>query len=205
MITYIGNALGVIKQLDWDDNAYPSTSTIKMKVSLDVQKALRRVVQIRSPFDEEYTICFTCARLPNFCFFLRKKWGTLQGFVSTPSEASPEYYPRQFTFGTIPRQTTNSENGWTTWSGYFGTFGMKGNNKESPIEGSNPSQDSPIFPSITDTDTQQTRGGFPVNDTAINMGSSSKSSNLPYKHMETHSSQVVNIFPAENNTQDRSG
>ncbi|KAK4430657.1 hypothetical protein Salat_1366400 [Sesamum alatum] len=65
---FIGNQIGIFKDVDMDDTGGSWGATLRIRVSLDVTKPLLRVLKIRTPFGNEQLITFTLERLPNFCY-----------------------------------------------------------------------------------------------------------------------------------------
>ncbi|KAK4420963.1 hypothetical protein Salat_2046800 [Sesamum alatum] len=65
---FIGNKLGKYRAMDWYKDDPSSLTEFKLRVGLNIQNPLRRIMKIRSPDGEDYVIQFTYERLPNFCF-----------------------------------------------------------------------------------------------------------------------------------------
>ncbi|KAK4421310.1 hypothetical protein Salat_2081500 [Sesamum alatum] len=72
MASHIGHILGDLVQIELDDRMSLVNAIVKIKVSLDINKPLRRVMQLRLLERDDFTIRLTYARLPNFCFLCGK-------------------------------------------------------------------------------------------------------------------------------------
>ncbi|KAL0449574.1 UNVERIFIED_CONTAM: hypothetical protein Slati_1513800 [Sesamum latifolium] len=66
--TYIGNRLGRFKDMDMDDLGSTWGATLRMRVSVDVNLHLKRVLKIRTPSGDDHMVSFTYERLTNFCY-----------------------------------------------------------------------------------------------------------------------------------------
>ncbi|KAL0411140.1 UNVERIFIED_CONTAM: hypothetical protein Slati_3703700 [Sesamum latifolium] len=65
---FIGNQIGIFKDVDMDDNGGVWGATLRIRVSLNVTQPLPRVLKIKTPLGDEQLISFTMERLPNFCY-----------------------------------------------------------------------------------------------------------------------------------------
>ncbi|KAL0456756.1 UNVERIFIED_CONTAM: hypothetical protein Slati_1014800 [Sesamum latifolium] len=65
---FIGNRLGKFKEVEADDNGEVWGSSVRIPVALDMTKALKRALKIRTVMGDEHLISFTYERLPNFCY-----------------------------------------------------------------------------------------------------------------------------------------
>ncbi|KAL0314934.1 UNVERIFIED_CONTAM: hypothetical protein Sangu_2337800 [Sesamum angustifolium] len=65
---YIGNRMGRFVDMEHMDHHRNWSSSMRLRVQIDVNKPLMRVMRIRSEDDEVITVSFTYERLPNFCY-----------------------------------------------------------------------------------------------------------------------------------------
>ncbi|KAL0383104.1 UNVERIFIED_CONTAM: hypothetical protein Scaly_0597700 [Sesamum calycinum] len=68
MAVFIGNHLGKFVDVDMDDAGHVWGSHMRIRVSIDVTKPLKRVLKIRTTLGDEQLLSFTYERLPNFCY-----------------------------------------------------------------------------------------------------------------------------------------
>ncbi|KAL0407807.1 UNVERIFIED_CONTAM: hypothetical protein Sradi_1715100 [Sesamum radiatum] len=66
--TLIGNRIGVFQDLEADDTGCSWGATMRIRVSLNVHKPLKRSLKLRSPVGQELVVHFTYERLSNFCY-----------------------------------------------------------------------------------------------------------------------------------------
>ncbi|KAL0320307.1 UNVERIFIED_CONTAM: hypothetical protein Sradi_5292200 [Sesamum radiatum] len=66
--TLVGNRIGVFRELDADDSGYSWGAYLRLRVGLNVNKPLKRAMEVRSMLGEELLVRFTYERLPNFCY-----------------------------------------------------------------------------------------------------------------------------------------
>ncbi|KAK4387744.1 hypothetical protein Sango_2381000 [Sesamum angolense] len=64
---FIGNKLGKFKEVDLDSNGEVWGSSVRIQVSVDITKPLKRALKIRK-LGDEHLVTFTYERLPNFCY-----------------------------------------------------------------------------------------------------------------------------------------
>ncbi|KAL0355667.1 UNVERIFIED_CONTAM: hypothetical protein Sradi_4013600 [Sesamum radiatum] len=65
---FIGNQIGLFKDVDMDDNGGVWGASLRIRVSLNVTQPLPRVLKIRTPLGDEQLVSFTLERLLNFCY-----------------------------------------------------------------------------------------------------------------------------------------
>ncbi|KAK5802896.1 hypothetical protein PVK06_030525 [Gossypium arboreum] len=68
MAVDVGNALGELVAIDWKDRFGGWTEFIRIKVTIDILKPLRRVVRIADKDGGEKIGVIKYERLPNFCY-----------------------------------------------------------------------------------------------------------------------------------------
>ncbi|KAL0319627.1 UNVERIFIED_CONTAM: hypothetical protein Sradi_5224200 [Sesamum radiatum] len=68
MATLIGNRIGSFQDLEADDTGCSWGATIRIRVSLNLHKPLKRSLKLRSLFGQELVVRFTYERLSNFCY-----------------------------------------------------------------------------------------------------------------------------------------
>ncbi|KAL0454591.1 UNVERIFIED_CONTAM: hypothetical protein Slati_0798300 [Sesamum latifolium] len=68
LCSFIGNKLGRFKDVDLDEKGESWGSSVRVRVSVDVTKPLKRALKVRTVLGDEQLITFTYERLPNFCY-----------------------------------------------------------------------------------------------------------------------------------------
>ncbi|KAK4406073.1 hypothetical protein Sango_0613800 [Sesamum angolense] len=68
MAQFIGDHLGRFIDVDVDSAGHIWGSSMRLRVSLEVTKPLKRVLKIRTTIGDEQLISFTYEKLPNFCY-----------------------------------------------------------------------------------------------------------------------------------------
>ncbi|KAL0438583.1 UNVERIFIED_CONTAM: hypothetical protein Slati_2341300 [Sesamum latifolium] len=68
MSHFIGDHLGRFIDVDADSTGQVWGSSMRLRISLDVTKPLRRVLKIRTSLGDEQLLSFTYEKLPNFCY-----------------------------------------------------------------------------------------------------------------------------------------
>ncbi|KAL0430337.1 UNVERIFIED_CONTAM: hypothetical protein Sradi_0659700 [Sesamum radiatum] len=68
MARFIGDYLGRFIDVDADSAGHVWGSSMRLRVSLDVSKPLRRVLKLRTTLGDEQLLSFTYEKLPNFCY-----------------------------------------------------------------------------------------------------------------------------------------
>ncbi|KAL0367991.1 UNVERIFIED_CONTAM: hypothetical protein Scaly_1018000 [Sesamum calycinum] len=68
MAQFIGNQVGRFVDVDMDSAGNVWGSSIRIQVSVDVTKPLKRVLKIRTSLGDEHLLSFTYERLPNICY-----------------------------------------------------------------------------------------------------------------------------------------
>ncbi|KAL0417526.1 UNVERIFIED_CONTAM: hypothetical protein Sradi_1166100 [Sesamum radiatum] len=68
MAVFIGTQLGKFVDADMDDAGHVWGSHMRIRISIDVTKPLKRVLKIRTTLGDEQLLSFTYERLPNFCY-----------------------------------------------------------------------------------------------------------------------------------------
>ncbi|KAL0356430.1 UNVERIFIED_CONTAM: hypothetical protein Sradi_4089900 [Sesamum radiatum] len=66
--SFIGNKLGQFKEVDLDSKGDVWGSSVRIRVSIDITKPLKRALKIRMVLGDEQLITFTYERLPNFYY-----------------------------------------------------------------------------------------------------------------------------------------
>ncbi|KAK4433258.1 hypothetical protein Salat_1088100 [Sesamum alatum] len=66
---FIGNQLGIFRDVDLDKGGQGWGSSLRIRVSLDITKPLYRIVKIQLAQRVQSIISFTYERLPNFCYW----------------------------------------------------------------------------------------------------------------------------------------
>ncbi|KAL0462960.1 UNVERIFIED_CONTAM: hypothetical protein Slati_0183600 [Sesamum latifolium] len=66
--TLIGNQLGIFWDIEMDDTGCSWGSSLRIRVGLDVNAPLKRVLKLRTTIGVEHLARFTYERLPNFCY-----------------------------------------------------------------------------------------------------------------------------------------
>ncbi|KAK4412450.1 hypothetical protein Salat_2892100 [Sesamum alatum] len=66
---FIGNQLGMFRDVELDKGGQGWGSSLCIRVSLDVNKHLKRIMKMHSVMGNESVISFTYERLPNFCYW----------------------------------------------------------------------------------------------------------------------------------------
>ncbi|KAL0355426.1 UNVERIFIED_CONTAM: LINE-1 retrotransposable element O protein [Sesamum radiatum] len=66
--TLIGNRIGSFQDLEADDTGCSWGATMRIRVSLNVHKPLKRSLKLQSSFGQELVVRFTYERLSNFCY-----------------------------------------------------------------------------------------------------------------------------------------
>ncbi|KAL0439587.1 UNVERIFIED_CONTAM: hypothetical protein Slati_2441700 [Sesamum latifolium] len=69
MVEFIGNQLGKFRDVELDNGSQVWGSSLRIRVGLNVNKPLRRVLKLHTVLGAESTISFTYERLPNFCYW----------------------------------------------------------------------------------------------------------------------------------------
>ncbi|KAK4432371.1 hypothetical protein Salat_0999200 [Sesamum alatum] len=65
---FIGNQIGRFIDVESDNNNGIWGSSLRIRVSLNITKTLKRVLRIRTSMGEDQLISFTYEQLPNFCY-----------------------------------------------------------------------------------------------------------------------------------------
>ncbi|KAL0437567.1 UNVERIFIED_CONTAM: hypothetical protein Sradi_0464600 [Sesamum radiatum] len=68
MAVFLGNQLGRFKDVDMDNSMDLWGASMRIRVSLDITKPLRRVLKLKTTMRDELLITFTYEKLPNFCY-----------------------------------------------------------------------------------------------------------------------------------------
>ncbi|KAK4390482.1 hypothetical protein Sango_2111500 [Sesamum angolense] len=68
MAKYIGNIIGIFLDIELPENGLVWSSALKLRVSLDVSKPLKRALRLFSAQGIEKLVTLTYDRLPNFCY-----------------------------------------------------------------------------------------------------------------------------------------
>ncbi|KAL0386176.1 UNVERIFIED_CONTAM: hypothetical protein Sradi_3011900 [Sesamum radiatum] len=96
----IGTRLGSGVQFDQTQLKSMWGSKMRVKVSLDVRKPLKRVLRVRSPEREEVMVSFTYEKLPTFCYacgilghIIRDCSARLEALDRGEDEGEPQYGP----------------------------------------------------------------------------------------------------------------
>ncbi|KAL0347721.1 UNVERIFIED_CONTAM: hypothetical protein Scaly_1788100 [Sesamum calycinum] len=94
--SYIGRKLGKVKEVDRDSSGDIWGSSVRIRVSIDITKPLKRALKLRTVLGDEHLVTFTYERLPNFCYLcgclghLARQCETqLQDGFRDPGENSP--------------------------------------------------------------------------------------------------------------------
>ncbi|KAL0326477.1 UNVERIFIED_CONTAM: hypothetical protein Sangu_1725700 [Sesamum angustifolium] len=94
--SYIGRKLGKVKEVDKDSSGDIWGSSVRIRVSIDITKPLKRALKLRTVLGDEHLVTFTYERLPNFCYLcgclghLARQCETqLQDDFRDPRENSP--------------------------------------------------------------------------------------------------------------------
>ncbi|KAL0322092.1 UNVERIFIED_CONTAM: hypothetical protein Scaly_2505600 [Sesamum calycinum] len=66
--SFIGNKLGIFKEVELDRNGEIWGSSVRIRVSIDVSKPLKRALKLRIVLGDENLVTFTYERLQNFCY-----------------------------------------------------------------------------------------------------------------------------------------
>ncbi|KAL0299111.1 UNVERIFIED_CONTAM: hypothetical protein Sradi_6570900 [Sesamum radiatum] len=66
--SFIGNKLGIFKEVERDRNGEIWGSSVRIRVSIDVSKPLKRALKLRIVLGDENLVIFTYERLQNFCY-----------------------------------------------------------------------------------------------------------------------------------------
>ncbi|KAK4425260.1 hypothetical protein Salat_1719900 [Sesamum alatum] len=69
MAEFIGNQIGVFRDVELDSGVQFWGSSLRIQVGLDITKPLRRVLKLHTTMGAESTLTFTYERLPNFCYW----------------------------------------------------------------------------------------------------------------------------------------
>ncbi|KAK4413609.1 hypothetical protein Salat_2773600 [Sesamum alatum] len=68
MAVFLGNQLGKFKDVDLDGPDRYWGSSLRIRVSLDITKPLRRVLKLRTSMGDELLLSLSYKRLPNYCY-----------------------------------------------------------------------------------------------------------------------------------------
>ncbi|KAL0326209.1 UNVERIFIED_CONTAM: hypothetical protein Sradi_5190200 [Sesamum radiatum] len=68
MAIFIGNYLGRFVEVDMDTAGHVWGSHIRIRISIDITKPLKRVLKLRTTLGDEQLLSFAYERLPNFCY-----------------------------------------------------------------------------------------------------------------------------------------
>ncbi|KAL0337653.1 UNVERIFIED_CONTAM: hypothetical protein Scaly_2040400 [Sesamum calycinum] len=68
MAVFVGNFLGRFVEVDMDSSGHVWGSHMRIRVSIDITKPLKRVMRIRTTLGDEQLLSFAYERLPNFCY-----------------------------------------------------------------------------------------------------------------------------------------
>ncbi|KAL0445841.1 UNVERIFIED_CONTAM: hypothetical protein Slati_1712000 [Sesamum latifolium] len=68
MAILLGNQLGRFKDVDMDNSMGLWGASMRIRVSLDITKPLRRVLKLKTTMGDELLVTFTYEKLPNFCY-----------------------------------------------------------------------------------------------------------------------------------------
>ncbi|KAL0444356.1 UNVERIFIED_CONTAM: hypothetical protein Slati_2158300 [Sesamum latifolium] len=109
--TLIGNRIGIFRDTETDDTGCSWGATMRIKVALDVNIPLKRVLKIRSPVGDELLLCFTYERLPNFAIsvgdlIISIKGETEDAASSLPVIETPGVHPDNNVVGTGKKHDT---------------------------------------------------------------------------------------------------
>ncbi|KAL0453472.1 UNVERIFIED_CONTAM: hypothetical protein Slati_1325300 [Sesamum latifolium] len=85
MAEFIGNQIGVFRDMDMDENGGSWGASLRIRVSLNLNQPLPCVLKIRTPLGDEQLISFTMERLPNF-FYICGCLGHLSKFCPSRFE-----------------------------------------------------------------------------------------------------------------------
>ncbi|MBA0575596.1 hypothetical protein Golob_025377, partial [Gossypium lobatum] len=68
MALEVGNAIGEVLAIDWRDKDGGWTEYIRIKINIDINKPLRRVVHYIDHEGEEFVCAIRYDKLPRFCY-----------------------------------------------------------------------------------------------------------------------------------------
>ncbi|KAL0413620.1 UNVERIFIED_CONTAM: hypothetical protein Sradi_1563700 [Sesamum radiatum] len=68
MAQFIGNQIGIFRDVDMDNNGGVWGSSLRIWVSLNILQPLPRVLKLRTILGDEHLVSFTFERLLNFCY-----------------------------------------------------------------------------------------------------------------------------------------